>query len=517
MTNILIGVGGTGAKIVESVIVMAAAGLGPDELYIGLVDQDSSNGNIERTKALISNYRRFRDSWEGSSPENRIDWSVKGGKRFPLCKTRIHELFGDTSLWCPVVDHKDLKAIMGSNLDRDRQDLFDLLFMPGEEEQELSLNEGYRGRAHVGAAAMISCLSDERNALTSALKQAIVGQGDTPTVNIFLAGSAFGGTGAAGFPTIAREINRLREKNSRVSIGGALMLPYFGFDAPAESEKHRVVTPEELLPKARLALEYYDDLFESEGAFDRFYVIGWDRYFPLGYHEAGNKEQCNPPLLPELFAGSSALEFLNRTEPARKEKTAILASARHHDQVRWADLPDGEMIKDRLGQLFRFCAYWRYHVHDLLYEKKRFLSKGNWTHRLREGQHAPADVAGVARLEELAHKILHYAAALQERAEQSDWGTGLWQLLDFRDPAHEVTAVERVRLAERHGRATELFATLIRDHDGNPHGRGADDVFSELNLETGKDVKGDHSGIGRVVAATYQAVRLETGGANNGK
>ena len=44
----------------------------------------------------------------------------------------------------------------------------------------------------------------------------------------------FGGTGAAGFPSIARLLREIIKKNitDGVKIGGALMLPYFSFLNP---------------------------------------------------------------------------------------------------------------------------------------------------------------------------------------------------------------------------------------------------------------------------------------------
>ena len=52
--NILIGVGGTGAKVVESTLHAAVAGLAGDNLTVGLVDQDGSNGNVGRTAQLLA-------------------------------------------------------------------------------------------------------------------------------------------------------------------------------------------------------------------------------------------------------------------------------------------------------------------------------------------------------------------------------------------------------------------------------------------------------------------------------
>ena len=55
----LIGVGGTGSKVIESYIKLCATGLGPSNLWLGMVDQDEANGNVARSKTAIENYQRL--------------------------------------------------------------------------------------------------------------------------------------------------------------------------------------------------------------------------------------------------------------------------------------------------------------------------------------------------------------------------------------------------------------------------------------------------------------------------
>ena len=512
MTDILIGVGGTGAKIVEAVMVMLAAGLGPRTLHVGLVDQDSSNGNVARTKDLIGTYRTVREQWQSQSRSSAIDW-----KSIDLCRTEVVELFGrDNPIWVPGGDQSTIRGLLGQNLDGARQDLFDLLFTPGEEEQDLMLGEGYRGRAHVGAAALIARLSDPTNPLSSRLGELMAGGGGREQVRVFLAGSVFGGTGAAGFPTIARELHRIRSdkdftNKGRVAIGGALMLPYFGFASPDKDEKSRVVTSDELLPKAQLALEHYDTLFQTEAAFERFYLVGWDRFFQLGYHKAGNEGQRNPPLLPELFAAAAALDFM-RTDEAAFARSGpaerIRVSARQQRQTLWSDfpLPEDE-ARDKLGQLFRFALYWRHTVTDLTEERRPWIGKGNWTQQLDQKAARQEAENGLRALGDLLDKILHYAAAIEDRAP-GDWERSPWRLSQLLSPDHEPTPTEPVRLVARHPEAHDIFSQLIRTDEGNPVERDANRVYEDLENDAAKFASGEHKGLGRVVAAAYNAASV---------
>lgn len=68
--NVLIGIGGTGSRVIESVIHLCAAGLGPDTLHIFLIDPDQGNGNLTNTTTLIKNYTRLRKLFYESGSGN---------------------------------------------------------------------------------------------------------------------------------------------------------------------------------------------------------------------------------------------------------------------------------------------------------------------------------------------------------------------------------------------------------------------------------------------------------------
>ena len=59
--NVIIGVGGTGAKVIEAFTHICAAGLGPRHAHVGLVDQDRSNGNTSEARDALSAYIAARN------------------------------------------------------------------------------------------------------------------------------------------------------------------------------------------------------------------------------------------------------------------------------------------------------------------------------------------------------------------------------------------------------------------------------------------------------------------------
>lgn len=63
----------------------------------------------------------------------------------------------------------------------------------------MDLAEGYRGRAHVGAAALVSAVNHDQPEFLKRLVELMKNSNGGDEVRIFMAGSLFGGTGAAGF------------------------------------------------------------------------------------------------------------------------------------------------------------------------------------------------------------------------------------------------------------------------------------------------------------------------------
>jgi hypothetical protein len=521
---ILLGVGGTGAKVVEAALVLLASGLGPSRVHVGLIDQDMGNGNVARTHSFINNLARFRDAWKKGA-DNSLDWSARSSLRFG--SVEVLPLFGSqninntqetTALWCPEQKEGTLRDIMGKNLPSDEhKELFDLLFMADEEEQLLPLGQGYRGRAHVGSAAMSAALMEDSNPLIRRLR-AIIEDGGYDEANIFLVGSAFGGTGAAGFPTLARSLLRLTQREDftnaeKVHVAGQLMLPYFRFNGPGDEDAGpSVVTADELMPKAQLALEYYYNLFEHEKALDRLYVTGWDSLFDLKYHKSGSKLQTNPALLPELIAATAMLDFFGRDTPKDAEAdgaVSVVSSARQGTVIKWADLPPGKDVRIKLGQALRFAANWRYEGRDLLNENRRVMLRKvpNWAQLLA----GPVDLAvaedALGALDGVLDNILNWAAMIEATGDAS-WERGPWTFDGMLDHSHAETPTEPVKLAAKLNRARyrDAFDVMVKVDSGDPEPRSASTAFDFAIAATPSP--GDHKGIGRAIALLYDSVAV---------
>lgn len=522
--NILIGVGGTGAKIVESALVLMSAGVGSrDEVLVGLIDQDNANGNVARTEQLLNLLVHLRDDF--ASTANRIDWGPEREGGSALLSVPVRPLLNTGAHWRPAPDNLPTlrDVLQRQSMSAGEAALFDLLFRgddaeEGDEEQTMDLAEGYRGRAHVGAAALVSALHHDETALHQRLLELMKRSSGGEEVRIFIAGSLFGGTGAAGFPTLARTLDRLRGRananriqSDKVLIGGALMLPYFSFAEPQEGAN--VITSAQLLPQARVAIEYYENLLGQEGVFDRLYVAGWDRMFRFDYHEAGRAQQRNPALPPELVAATAVAEFFALPATEVPSGKPLVASRSDAGALGWADLPGGGDLKlyDRLGDALRFALWWRYRVEPAI-DAKGWLGRSDrpdWLTRLAGGTDWQGGAKAVLdHLRDYCVKLLEWAASMQAFSGGVIDRFALWDAdsiasADPARPADPVTLLPTRREEETRQDLDRLLQALDPVH----RPASSQVVFPRLDRLKNQATTGGSRDLGRLVAAVYQAAR----------
>lgn len=385
--NYLIGIGGTGSKCLEAFLHTAAAGMAPPQVTLGFVDQDRANGNLSRAKDTLSRYQALRR-------ELRADSHILS-RACPLAGTQIILPPGDP-VWTPVQESQKFRDVVDERNMRDDERVLLDGFFDEHEELEMQLDRGFRGRPAVGAATILSKVMDGGPFWQRLLEgTARVREGEE--VRIFLIGSIFGGTGAAGFPSIARLIREeLKRKRitRNVYIGGLLLLPYFSFpDDPGSSTV--AVKSEQLLGQAHSALRYYHRMLQpttgQARVFDSFYVLGWQPLMRLGYNKDGGNEQVNPPLIPELYAGLAACHFFRidkQSLPQSRSESAYvqLVGRDQAGTLTWNDIPSPDPKNDaepvqRFGQLLRFALLDRYIYGELLRNGNSGSIRWEWWYR----------------------------------------------------------------------------------------------------------------------------------------
>ncbi len=319
MSYLFVSIGGTGAKIMEALTHLCIAGAlpGDERLFIAAIDPDVGNGNLERTSTALNNFVAFQNfsvGLDSSLFKNKI--SVL--KPFP---------------WNPTGHDKTLDDLISFHRYRNSPvgKLYETLYT--RRERSTTLNEGFRGHPSIGAAVLAKTFDDAQRwaTLTNQIEK-ILGEGGT--LKIFLAGSVFGGTGAAGLPTVARLLkNNLADYADRISIGGVLMLPYFSF-TPEGNLDELFVRSENFLANTKAALKYYS---ERENLFDATYFVGDSVLTPVAEFSVGAANQRNEAHVAELYAALAAADFFAR--PLHGQKTFKYICRHEPNKFSWDDLP----------------------------------------------------------------------------------------------------------------------------------------------------------------------------------
>lgn len=318
-----VSIGGSGAKVMESLTHLCVAGVMPgrEKLTVLAIDPDVGNGNLERTSAALNNYDVFQN--------------LEVGNNTPLFKTKVSLI--KPFPWNPSDHDKNLDDLMGYQTfsGSPAGSLYEVLYT--RRERSTNLNEGFRGHPSIGAAVLARkyALRDENSMQwTDFIDKVRQDIGSGADVKIFLAGSVFGGTGAAGIPTIARLLrDSLSDYGQRVSLGGGLILPYFNFTAPDDDSK-LFARSENFLTNTKAALKYYS---QRDNVFNYMYFIGDSLITPLKDFSPGAATQKNDAHIVDLYAALAAVDFFRQPADGAREFKYIC----HSESTRflWNDFP----------------------------------------------------------------------------------------------------------------------------------------------------------------------------------
>lgn len=437
-----LGIGGSGSKVLEPFIHLCAAGLGPEHVWVGLIDQDAGNGHVTHVQQLVELYERAR---EGLRPHAQD--MLGPNTRFLRSDLRHLE---SGALWQPEPRHDATLAehILQKNLlPPEQQQLMDCLFSP--EEQTLRLDKGFCGRPNLGSVVFTQAVPQSRfwGELTRSIQTAARSGED---VYVFLAGSICGGTGAAGFPTLCRVLRDVAAQD-RVRLGGVLLLPYFTFPSQEEATARAPGAP--LVPEVAAdaatfleetaeALAYYYRLLRETPILDQLYLVGSDPLHVLRHRSLGGPSQRNPPLAPELFAALAAARFMARS-PSGETVQYIGCTP---GVLSWHDLPGvvdstGKQLgaREHLGRLLRFAqAFNSVYESHLRGGEWRAVRHQAWFRNLIAAEHVDLDDSAMQdRLQhtrDYCRKVLQYFADLTFAGSSSGLDIRLVQAEQFAQP-----------------------------------------------------------------------------------
>jgi hypothetical protein len=331
MSRALIGVGGTGAKILESFMYLSIMGLPAavelNEIHLRLVDSDTKNNNKKRLEKLITLYND-QGLYKMLSGFSNID-KGKNWIPAPIKHERLRDPddseqnnYNSPFFWDVGLNSLSTFGSMIADTNLGGGSTF-LKMLYGNDDQNVPLIEGCHGKPRIGAITYehyfktdVQTKGDEsfwKSLYGIALKQAI----SQDNGKIMFAGSLFGGTGASGIPTLAKCFyDEFLKSAQNCEIGIDFMLPYYTYDDTGVCKAQS----SEFSLNSKLALRYYHDsrfLDSIENANPSVYLIGQlaKPMLRTDDTEADTRitEQENPALPAEIVAAFSAIHFFRQS------------------------------------------------------------------------------------------------------------------------------------------------------------------------------------------------------------
>jgi hypothetical protein len=509
MALYIIGIGGTGAKCLESITHVAALGLFDRQPIKTLfVDADETNGNLDRARTSLNLYSKCQEALQN-------DGSAIAWMQTPI------QSFG---MWSPFVqnEHKNLATFFNYNTLKQNNpelgDLFDVLYT--KEERDAHLDVGFRGRPAIGSAVMSQIDLDDldQEPWGTFLQQIRLDAGSGQAPKIFLCGSMFGGTGASGLPTIGRLIAKKLEKlgvRDRVKIACLFMLPYFGFLPPSgEDPKGVYARSEQFLLNTEAALRYY--LTQAQ-PFDSVYLLGNQNLSQVQF-SIGKQTQRNAPHFLELYAGLAARQFLLNSPQSGQSltldsKTVVLMSRNSTGRLMWTDLPESAIVKAHFANATRFAYAWLFNLSIDLQEAKQqgvaqFQKMAPWFDRFFR-----PSLGAINRLWSQKNEDLPDFTDPQQQNEIAmvsawckDYLSWLSELHDCEGETIELFLSREFRNLDRPTRIDDLSALIVQD--SRDRTRQSQDRISDLKIQLLNHRSDANVGTVGLAKAFYQLCRL---------
>lgn len=289
------GIGGTGSRVIKSLVMLAASGvkIAVDSIVPIIVDPDFANADVTRTIELIKTYAAIR---------NKLAFNdVAKNKFFGI---NIEDIVNDYRLTLKDTKNKKFREFIEfSTLSKENQALASILF--SEANLEADMEVGFKGNPNIGSV-VLNQFADSQDFIDFA---AAFKPGD----RIFIISSIFGGTGASGFPLLLKNLRGLKptipnsDAIQHAPIGAITVLPYFAVKPDEESS----INSSTFIGKTKAALQYYEKNVNGDKAsVNVLYYIGDERTKQYENEEGGVNQRNNAHIV-ELAAAMSIIDFVS--------------------------------------------------------------------------------------------------------------------------------------------------------------------------------------------------------------
>lgn len=234
----LFAIGGTGSRVVKSLVMLLSAGvpINASEIRLLIIDPDKGGGDVSRTNNLLAAYQKvYNELHQTAAFKNqfcatKIEFALPDG----FYTSGVEELDRDGRR--PKRDEREKKlaaAFDETTMSFENKALFHALY--SEDELEDTLEVGSKGRQHIGCLEFVKFLKSE--GFEHIFEDFVEGD------RFFIVSSIFGGTGASGFPLLLQALRDgvsdtlIASRGIREARKAAITLfPYFHVESKAGSE-----------------------------------------------------------------------------------------------------------------------------------------------------------------------------------------------------------------------------------------------------------------------------------------
>jgi hypothetical protein len=367
MNNLFVfAIGGTGSRVVKALTFLLASGLrlpNTKAVIPIIIDPDAANGDLSRTVEILELYKEIRR--KGISDGSQF-FGTRVCSLFDLEATEEMEESGEYVFEIEGVKDSRFKEFIGYNeLDRQNKAMMSLLF--SDENLETQMEVGFKGNPNIGSVVL------NKFSRTKLFEKfaSVFNEND----RIFIISSIFGGTGAAGFPLILKNIRSASAGVPRAGflkqskIGALTVLPYFCVDRNEQTS----IDSNTFMSKTKAALSYYSKNVSGNNSLNALYYIG-DDTLNSQCGADGAAEQKNRAHFVELAGALAIQNFMCFTDEELEVKNGRAVEARYFEyglhqetgKIRFTDLGKGtqELINKPLTQYCLFKNYLQYHFDE---------------------------------------------------------------------------------------------------------------------------------------------------------
>ena len=371
----LFAIGGSGARVLKSLTMLLASGVKSInresfEIVPILIDPHKTNEDLKRTERLLTNYQAIVNeiglnngffSTQITTLEN-IGESKSRGSSFTFNLQEVaNKRFKD------YIDYNQLEEGTG----KANKSLVDVLFSGKSVDKmhrqidllDVEMDIGFVGNPNIGSVVLNQFKdSEEFKEFASNFNE---------NDRVFIVSSIFGGTGAAGFPTILKNI-RGAMNNPKIDgkgflrdakIGALTVLPYFN----VEISENSPIQKSDFIAKTKSALHYYQSNVTGNDSINALYYIG-DSFSSSPYkNDPGEGGQKNNAHLIEMASALAVFDFMNIPDNALVSEGGKAINPIYKEysikndnrDLHFSDLEDlsQRLLTRNLSQLYLFKLY----------------------------------------------------------------------------------------------------------------------------------------------------------------